>query len=557
MVDGLTNLAVSNFYAGTAGAPRVVMQMLKMTIALLLTACAADHPDDATGDDLDGKADDARGAEQQRELDEYIEQHAEGYQAFMYGSFGSLGAPYLVYRLAAEMFPEIWGENMAGVGMFAAPDPGHALPLGLGFQPSDTAIPTPAGPVTLNVVTFTCAACHVGKVVGPRGREQLLIGAPATTSRGFFAALAAMVNDPRFTADNFRAVIAAKPPGWFYGDPSQAAQEAAERAVFTAPGVTEAFLDQIRAATNATTSHLVTSVLASTYRNDDPSRIFGMPGSNDEFTFIAQAYVKPGMSASEIAAIMPPAPAPSDLMSVFRRAGTPANWDGSNNSPIHRGLSPGVGNQSDPTKVNVETGVFAGLFVEGLPPPPYPFGISARKAARGAVLYKKYCGSCHDSATSSSSPAEVGTDPNRARALPPTLVSEFVAGLHAACEGSSLCPDVPDDQMFQATGVYKANRLDGIWSRAPYLHNGSVPTLRHLLIPASRPTSFVRGNVNYDAQSIGFVWNQDAPGSAIYDTTLSGNSNRGHDTRAYLGLDWSKRENAGKLADLLAYLTTL
>jgi 16S rRNA (cytosine1402-N4)-methyltransferase len=35
--------------------------------------------------------------------------------------------------------------------------------------------------------------------------------------------------------------------------------------------------------------------------------------------------------------------------------------------------------------------------------------------------------------------------------------------------------------------------LDGIWLRAPYLHNGSVPTLRALLSPSTRPVTFRRG----------------------------------------------------------------
>ena len=34
------------------------------------------------------------------------------------------------------------------------------------------------------------------------------------------------------------------------------------------------------------------------------------------------------------------------------------------------------------------------------------------------------------------------------------------------------------------TGGYIALQLDGAWLRAPYLHNGSVPTLRALLEPA-------------------------------------------------------------------------
>jgi hypothetical protein len=54
---------------------------------------------------------------------------------------------------------------------------------------------------------------------------------------------------------------------------------------------------------------------------------------------------------------------------------------------------------------------------------------------------------------------------------------------------------------------YKARPLDGIWATAPYLHNGSVPTLYHLLLPpAERPKSFWLGSRDYDAEKVGYVW---------------------------------------------------
>jgi hypothetical protein len=47
--------------------------------------------------------------------------------------------------------------------------------------------------------------------------------------------------------------------------------------------------------------------------------------------------------------------------------------------------------------------------------------------------------------------------------------------------------------------------LDGIWLRAPYLHNGSVPTLWALLQPpALRPKAFLRGYDVYDPVDVGF-----------------------------------------------------
>jgi len=59
---------------------------------------------------------------------------------------------------------------------------------------------------------------------------------------------------------------------------------------------------------------------------------------------------------------------------------------------------------------------------------------------------------------------------------------------------------------FRKTFGYANSPLDGIWLRAPYLHNGSVPTLRDLLQPsANRPKTFYRGYDVYDQKNVGFV----------------------------------------------------
>src|SRR5439155_4891005 len=73
---------------------------------------------------------------------------------------------------------------------------------------------------------------------------------------------------------------------------------------------------------------------------------------------------------------------------------------------------------------------------------------------------------------------------------------------------------------FRKTYGYANAPLDGIWLRAPYLHNGSVPTLRDLLNPPCtssdpnackgyRPPHFYRGDDLYDPIDVGFVSNMD------------------------------------------------
>ena len=76
--------------------------------------------------------------------------------------------------------------------------------------------------------------------------------------------------------------------------------------------------------------------------------------------------------------------------------------------------------------------------------------------------------------------------------------------------------------------AYKARPMDGIWATAPYLHNGSVPTLRDLFTPeASRPKTFYVGSRAFDPVNVGFSTAQ-APGMFLFDTAIPGNSNLGH-----------------------------
>jgi hypothetical protein len=102
------------------------------------------------------------------------------------------------------------------------------------------------------------------------------------------------------------------------------------------------------------------------------------------------------------------------------------------------------------------------------------------------------------------------------------------------------------------TKGYQAPPLDGVWATAPYLHNGSVPSLRDLLEPVeNRPKQFWRGSDLYDPVKVGFV--TDSPDvqrtGTFYDTARPGNSNAGHSYGTTLPPE-SKRA-------LLEYMKTL
>jgi hypothetical protein len=94
-----------------------------------------------------------------------------------------------------------------------------------------------------------------------------------------------------------------------------------------------------------------------------------------------------------------------------------------------------------------------------------------------------------------------------------------------------------------------------LWLRAPYLHNGSVPTLADLLSPADkRPKAFVRGLDVLDPNKGGFEAPPCTPEQKIqagfcFDTSVRGNWNGGHE----YGVELPATDKAALLAYLLTF----
>jgi mono/diheme cytochrome c family protein len=84
----------------------------------------------------------------------------------------------------------------------------------------------------------------------------------------------------------------------------------------------------------------------------------------------------------------------------------------------------------------------------------------------------------------------------------------------------------------QEIAGYKPRPLAGVWATAPFLHNGSVPTLYQMLLPPDkRDTRFFVGRREYDPRHVGYVTAPDADGDDDgfwLDTSLKGNHNTGH-----------------------------
>src|SRR5262249_21375794 len=109
-------------------------------------------------------------------------------------------------------------------------------------------------------------------------------------------------------------------------------------------------------------------------------------------------------------------------------------------------------------------------------------------------------------------------------------------------------------------GGYVAPPLDGIWASAPYFHNGSVPTLWHVLHPGQRPRIWLRTEDGYDQEKVGFDIKElsSLPASALgsrkerrryFDTTQEGKSAAGH--------RFQDKLNEDEKHALLEYLKTI
>jgi hypothetical protein len=87
------------------------------------------------------------------------------------------------------------------------------------------------------------------------------------------------------------------------------------------------------------------------------------------------------------------------------------------------------------------------------------------------------------------------------------------------------------DWVIRANLGYRARPHDGIWATPPFLHNGSVPNLYQMLVPAaSRSTKFYLGSTRFDPKHVGYE-THGFQGAFEMDTTLPGNSNAGHEFR--------------------------
>jgi Cytochrome c len=205
------------------------------------------------------------------------------------------------------------------------------------------------------------------------------------------------------------------------------------------------------------------------------------------------------------------------------------HWDGLNTDLTEVVRSSALGDGTAPKDLPVSDLQKLQDWLLDLKPPPYPaerFPVDTALATAGKALFHQQCASCHafeGARTGQVIPLEeVGTDPHRLAIWRKDAADAYNAyGKDYAWRFSH----------FRSTNGYVSPPLDAIWTRAPYLHNGSVPTLRDLLEPPdARPKTFYRGYNVFDPKNVGFIARgEDAQhAGSRYDTSVPGNSNAGH-----------------------------
>ena len=188
------------------------------------------------------------------------------------------------------------------------------------------------------------------------------------------------------------------------------------------------------------------------------------------------------------------------------------HWDGNNDFVEERNRSAAFGTGAVPTTLDRESLKFIANWLrsDANAPPKYPFQVDPVRAGTGKELYAQFCASCHGASGRDFSGGPNGrvgqVDPIHHIRTDPCRLDNYTHALSA--EQGSLYAAYPSERFshFRKTNGYANLPLDGIWLRGPYLHNGSVPTIRDLLESADkRPKSFYRGYDVIDQGKLGFV----------------------------------------------------
>lgn len=424
-------------------------------------------------------------------------------ERFMYGSIGGeyeAGLPYWIFVVMPRMFPEY------------LPGPGGLASLGVAWEEGkEMPIGFPKRTIGFPRVGTNCAVCHTASYRKSEDSPPVFItAAPGHTIdiQGYFSFITKVAQDPRFNPENV--------------------------------------MEQINMVTNLSWLDkiiyrfllipIVKKRLAEQAGNFDWMNRPNMPpwsrGRDDPMNL-----TKYFMLEMEEDGTYGPADMPSiwNLNKYKPEQGMTMNWDGATHNARSVIMDSALGIVVKPHSDFIGHIDWLEEYLGSVPAPKYPFDIHPQKATAGKIIFQQNCAACHASErTGTSVPiTEVGTDDERLKSWnkeAAAMANEVATGLGVTRKG------MVEETM---TG-YIAQFLDGIWLRAPYLHNGSVPTIRDLLEPvANRPGVFNRGYDVYDSVNVGFVTQGEKAEieGVKFSVADRGNSNRGHEYGTQLSPD--------------------
>jgi mono/diheme cytochrome c family protein len=433
---------------------------------------------------------------------------------FKYGSIGSepggsllqpIGGvlpPYVVFKTLPAMCSDRLPGGYQSAGLIF--EPGHDLPIGVSRRRR----------FGVEQVGFNCAVCHTSTVRdSPAAPRRIVLGMPAQQLD-----LQAVVRfildcslDNRTTAENIRGQFTA----------SGQRMSLFER-ILLRVGLVERLKVQTLEVRNR-------MELAVGHSLPDWGR--GRVDTFNPYKAIQFNWPLQKLPAAEMIGA-------SDFPSLWNQApreGLQLHWDGDNDSVDERNLSAALGAGVTPVTVDHASIKRIRDWIWTLPPPDYPYAVDRALAARGAEVYRQQCVNCHAGAGFRKGKTDAGrvgfVVPIEEVATDPYRLNSYTEAFAANQYGL-----YPDSQYrfthFRKTNGYASHPLDGIWLRGPYLHNGSVPTLRDLLEPPERrPKVFYRGYDVFDQRNVGFISSVAHEGGlqfSKYDTAQPGNGNGGH-----------------------------
>jgi RoxA-like, cytochrome c-like len=490
---------------------------------------------------------------------------------FKYGSTGGergwkaqfgFGIPYWVWVAMPELFPQYLpdgkrGRGYASLGMIYedGKDPRFDTPIGMSMRRV----------MGIDRVYFTCSVCHTGTVRdSPTAKRTIVLGMPSNVVN--FGRVAEFI---RRSAKDWRFESTYLLPKMLEIERLRAREHPVSRGYRPdAMGLIDRLLFRFVAI-----SLMRDQLLALMGRLQFIDFNAWGPGRVDTFD-PPKALLGFRMDDA------PPAQRTgiADFPSVWNqkaRKGMWLHWDGNNCSVDERNLSAAFGTGATPVTLDRPAVLrIADFLWEEAQPLPFPRAhINQSLASRGAPVYKQYCQSCHGSGrTPFRTPGdgsrvgtvtpieEVQTDPLRLISYSAELAKaqnslyagfptagdeacrEYIEGVCRADQNEARYRELRDKcyparfSHFRKTYGYANQPLDGLWLRAPYLHNGSVPSIRALLEPKpNRPPDFYIGYDVYDFKDVGFVSSGDDAKKHgwHFDTSLAGNGNGGHDGAAY------------------------